>query len=205
MSDAKIRMVIKRQAKPNLVMYFDAVSDVENFCDFIKELIASARKEMILDATCGLRRIWFDSKDPETVYLDVRKEINFHRKSKRYPSDKNINPDILADNQFLPFRDNVFDLVVYDPPHYISSSWKDLYDLYGVYHPLEYQKIMWGASRELFRVLKDRGSLVFKWSEVHRNVKQILELFPENSLFGQKVNALTWWVVFQKHVAVNGS
>lgn len=45
MSDVKIRLVVKRTAKPNLVMYFDTASDVKNFHDFIKELIASAKQK----------------------------------------------------------------------------------------------------------------------------------------------------------------
>jgi len=44
---SKIRMAIKRKKKPNIVMYFDTVLDIQNFHDFIKELITNVKKECL--------------------------------------------------------------------------------------------------------------------------------------------------------------
>jgi len=63
---------------------------------------------MILDATAGNRLIWGGRKAPYTIYMD--KEVGLARP-----------PDIFGDNTRCPFRDGVFETVIYDPPHYVNA------------------------------------------------------------------------------------
>jgi hypothetical protein len=70
----------------------------------------------ILDATCGARMMWFNKKNPLCLYVD-RREL---RQMKLCDGRKfEIIPDVLADFTALPFPDESFYLVVFDPPHLI--------------------------------------------------------------------------------------
>ena len=81
------------------------------------------RNTKILDVTCGDRTIWFQKDEPHTIYCDKRREEwegdfgnelrNDGRKKHRHLV---IDPDILCDFTSLPFKDNSFSLVVFDPP-----------------------------------------------------------------------------------------
>ena len=66
------------------------------------------RPKRILDATVNDGRFWRGSKRPVTG-LDI--EIQ-HK------------PNVVADNTQMPFRSEVFDVIVYDPPH-IPNQGKD--------------------------------------------------------------------------------
>ena len=77
----------------------------------------------ILDVTCGDRTIWFQKNEPHTIYCDKRREewdgmfgkvLNKQGKQKR--RHLVIDPDIQCDFTDLPFPDNSFSLVVFDPP-----------------------------------------------------------------------------------------
>ena len=65
----------------------------------------------ILDACCGSRMFWFDKNEPHTTYMDRRaEEFEIHKKT------INVKPDIVADFRDMPFDDETFNLVVFDPP-----------------------------------------------------------------------------------------
>lgn len=66
------------------------------------------RPKAILDATVNVGRFWKGSKR-KIVGLDI---------------DPKFNPDVVADNRDMPFKDSSFDVVVYDPPH-IPNQGKD--------------------------------------------------------------------------------
>jgi len=161
---------------------------------------------MILDVTAGLKEMWFDKENPETVYLDWRRgEIVFYEQVRG-----RIAPTIQADNRCLPLRDNVFDLVLFDPPHLIEDPAKvrmregSLYQKkYDTLHPLTWIKDVYRASREAFRVLKPEGFLIFKWADHDRPLKRLTALFPERPLFGTRSHSTkrknhTYFVVFRK-------
>jgi 23S rRNA G2069 N7-methylase RlmK/C1962 C5-methylase RlmI len=59
---------------------------------------------------------WFDKNDSRAIFCDKRKEtlIADSRQGRR---EITISPDIMADFTELPFEDNTFSLVVFDPPH----------------------------------------------------------------------------------------
>lgn len=73
----------------------------------------------VLDACCGSRKFWFDPADPRALFIDRRQE-------EREVSDPSkptgirrvvINPDQVADFRNMPFENESFALVVFDPPH----------------------------------------------------------------------------------------
>lgn len=76
-------------------------------------------EKKILDVTCGSRSIWFDKNHPAALYCDRRRETHTNvwksldTKSQRLCV---IDPDVQCDFTNLPFEDNSFNLVVFDPP-----------------------------------------------------------------------------------------
>lgn len=73
-------------------------------------------EKKILDVTCGSRSIWFNKENPAAIYCDKRNEelYGIWKGSKRTCI---VNPDVICDFTSLPFKDNSFSLVVFDPPH----------------------------------------------------------------------------------------
>ena len=67
----------------------------------------------VLDACCGSRMFWFDPNNPDAEYVDNR-TLEDTLCDGRHLS---VNPDVVADFRHLPFEDNSFYLVVFDPPH----------------------------------------------------------------------------------------
>ncbi|EPM6884822.1 SAM-dependent methyltransferase, partial [Staphylococcus pseudintermedius] len=69
----------------------------------------------ILDACCGSRMFWFDKNNRNTVFMDNRQlQTNLCDGRKL-----EVNPDIVADFRNMPFDDESFYMVVFDPPHLI--------------------------------------------------------------------------------------
>ena len=111
-----------------------------------------------------------------------------------------IAPDYVADFTCLPFADESFPMVVFDPPHLVrngKNGW--LAKKYGKLESDWRETIRLGFA-ECFRVLKPHGTLIFKWNEHEIPVSQILALTPERPLVGQRCgkSAKTHWIVFMK-------
>jgi len=161
--------------------------------------------DMILDATCGARSMWFQKNDKETVYLDKRKGVFEYETS---PNSKlpqrifraRIFPTIKGDNRMLPFKNEVFDMILFDPPHQIGHKTGIYYTLYDELNPLSWTTDMIKTSKELFRVLKKGGFLILKWAELQKDLKTVLSFFPIQPLFGTNTSYKnrTWWIVFRK-------
>lgn len=112
-----------------------------------------------------------------------------------------VDPDIIADFTNLPFPDESFNLVVFDPPHVArqgNTSW--LLKKYGKLIG-DWRDMIRHGFEESFRVLKPDGTLIFKWAETQFPVSEILALTPARPLFGQRCGktAKTHWIVFMKH------
>lgn len=111
-----------------------------------------------------------------------------------------IEPDGLMDFRNLPFPDNQFKLVAFDPPHLVRAGPKSwLGAKYGKLGPTWQADITQGFA-ECFRVLAPDGTLVFKWNETQVKLREVLALTPEKPLFGQISGrkGLTHWLVFMK-------
>lgn len=151
----------------------------------------------ILDPASGSRMFYFDKADERVEYGDIR---TMEPRVFSNGQTVEVRPDTLMDFRALPFEDDRFHLVIFDPPHldnagpeswmrakygFLGSSWRD--DLAAGF-------------AECFRVLRPLGTLIFKWSEVRIPVSQLLELTPEKPIIGHKSgrNSNTHWIAFMK-------
>jgi SAM-dependent methyltransferase len=145
---------------------------------------------------------WFDRKDSRAIFVDKRRESHTltDKSSAGGSRELVIDPDLQADFTALPFEDESFSLVVFDPPHLIRNGKKGwLAKKYGKLEGDWREELRKGFS-ECFRVLKNEGALIFKWNEHEVPVSQILALTPERPLFGNRCGktAKSHWIVFHK-------
>lgn len=150
--------------------------------------------EKILDACCGSRMFWFDKQHPDTVYMDKR-ELEDTLCDGRLLE---VKPDIIADFRNMPFADESFYMVVFDPPHLLKAgddSW--LAKKYGKLNPYTWQQDIAEGFNECMRVLKPNGTLIFKWNEEQVKLSQILKTINTKPLIGNK-RSKTHWLVFMK-------
>jgi hypothetical protein len=141
---------------------------------------------------------WFDRADKRALFVDKRRE-HCHADTREGRREIVVDPDQLADFRNLPFPDNTFTLVVFDPPHTFAGPNGWTRKKYGTLEKTWREDISAGF-RECFRVLCPLGTLVFKWCEHRVPVSTILTLTPERPLFGQRcgTTAKTHWIVFSK-------
>lgn len=155
----------------------------------------------VLDMTCGPRMMWFDKKDPRAVFIDKRRERHEIRRPKRGTVEyTETAPDIIADFTNLPFDDDTFQMVVFDPPHFErSGNMGYLAKKYG-WLTGDWRVDLSKGFAEGFRVLKPGGTLIFKWTDTENPVSEILKLTPHKPLFGHKSGKQqhTHWIAFIK-------
>lgn len=104
----------------------------------------------ILDACCGSRMFWFDKSNKNTVFMDNRTLEDTLCDGRTL----SVNPDVIGDFRNIPFDDNTFKLVVFDPPHLIhagENSW--LAKKYGVLDINTWKKDLKQGFQECMRVL----------------------------------------------------
>ncbi len=147
----------------------------------------------ILDACCGSKMFWFNKDNEDVLFMDKREETHTLCDNRTLE----IKPDVVADFRDMPFDDDSFYLVVFDPPHLIKAgenSW--LAKKYGKLDELWEIDIKQGFD-ECMRVLKPNGTLIFKWNEEQIKLKEILKVIKKKPLFGNR-RAKTHWLVFMK-------
>jgi hypothetical protein len=136
---------------------------------------------------------WFDKDCQDAVFMDNR------MLQTKLCDGRNlvIQPDIVADFREIPFENDMFYLVVFDPPHLMKAgqnSW--LAQKYGLLGENWKEDIKQGFY-ECMRVLRPNGVLVFKWSEEQVMTGQILDLIDHKPLFGHR-RGKTIFLVFMK-------
>lgn len=151
--------------------------------------------KLVLDVCCGPRMFWFDKTDERALFLDKRRETCVDPNGREVV----VDPDILADFTALPFDDNSFALVVFDPPHTFNGAKSAMRQKYGTLEPGWREELTAGFA-ECFRVLRPGGTLIFKWNEHRVRLNTVLSMTPEKPLFGHRSGALakTHWVAFLK-------
>ena len=148
----------------------------------------------ILDVACGSKMFWFDKENEDVVFMDNRQLEDTLCDGRKLI----VNPDILADFRDIPFKDNTFYLVVFDPPHLIKAgdnSW--LAKKYGKLNENTWKDDIKQGFNECMRVLRRNGTLVFKWNEEQIKLTEILKIIEHKPLFGNK-RSKTHWLVFMK-------
>lgn len=147
----------------------------------------------VLDACCGSRMFHFNKQNENVLYMDKRE----HYEKLDSGHVINVNPDVVADFRNMPFKDESFYMVIFDPPHLIKAgenSW--LAKKYGVLEETWPDDIKQGFD-ECMRVLKPNGTLIFKWNEDQVKLKDILSIIDHTPIVGNK-RAKTHWLVFMK-------
>jgi len=151
----------------------------------------------ILDVCCGGKMFWFDKNNKNTIYCDIRS----HEKGYiTHCPNWSCEPDIIADYRDLPFDDESFNLIVWDIPHIIKKSTGLITKKYGNLGA------NWSPDTQkafdcIWSKLKDKGVLIFKYSDLDIKVSDMLNLFPVKPLFGtmtkKSVNN-TYWFCYMK-------
>ena len=163
---------------------------------------------VVLDATAGNRSMWPNKNPPGVIFLD--KEFGL-----------SLPPDIFASFEKLPFRDDVFELSLFDPPNLIDRGFLNPWfsdpkgkggpkgTFYGSYKSRRDLIIsIIKAAPELYRVSR---RLCFKWFEDRVSLMQVLSLFrPWRMIYKvnprsrmgrrawRKFSKKTWWVTFSR-------
>lgn len=152
----------------------------------------------ILDPASSMRAFYFDKQDKRVVFGDIR-EDETHLLSNGQTIK--IKPDQVMDFRQLPFDNEQFKVVIFDPPHLLNlgeKSW--MRKKYGVLDKETWQDDLSAGFRECFRVLKPFGTLIFKWNETSIPLKTILELTEHKPVLGHPSGKRmgTHWVLFIK-------
>lgn len=162
-------------------------------------------KKKILDVTCGTRSIWFNKTHPAAIYCDVRDE----KFEKSFGAGRtnvriyHVSPDVVCSFTNLPFPDNSFSLVVFDPPHLLNAGEKSwLVKMYGKLDE-NWPKMLHDGFNECMRVLKPDGVLIFKWSERDISADKVWKAIGQRPLFGHHSGKKsgTFWGAFMKGCA----
>lgn len=147
----------------------------------------------ILDACCGSRMFYFDRENPEVLFADNR-ELETTLCDGRTLL---VKPDVKMDFRNMPYKDNTYKIVVFDPPHLIhvgTGSW--LAAKYGIL-PSDWSEYLRQGFEECMRVLEPSGLLVFKWNEDQIKLTEVLKVFGQKPLLGDQ-RGKTRWLIFIK-------
>lgn len=147
----------------------------------------------ILDACCGARMFWFDKNNPDVVFMDRRKVSTMLCDGRQFV----VNPDVIGDFTDIPYADNWFNMVVFDPPHLIhagKTSWLAL--KYGTIEG-DWKDMIRKGFKECLRVLKKDGVLIMKWGSDQISMKDVLQVLPMQPLFGHR-RGKSIFLVFMK-------
>lgn len=148
----------------------------------------------VLDVCCGSRMFWFDKSNSDVVFMDIRNEFEELNTGHII----NVNPDVTGDFRKIPFLDETFEHVVFDPPHLLRAGKKSwLAKKYGCLNKETWQSDLSKGFDECMRVLKKNGTLVFKWNEDQIKINEVLTCFNQSPMYGNK-RAKTHWLVFMK-------
>lgn len=148
----------------------------------------------VLDVCCGSKMFYFDKHHPAVTFMDIRQIEDTLCDGRKI----SIHPDIIGDFRNIPFDDAHFDLVIFDPPHLLRAgeqSW--LAKKYGKLNKESWSQDLKQGFDECMRVLKENGTLIFKWNEEQSQLKDVLSCFSQLPLLGNK-RSKTHWLVFIK-------
>lgn len=160
-------------------------------------------QKTVLDATAGGKQMWLpEHKDADNVVFADRRAVHELEHQPGWSCD----PDVRCDARDLPFADNSFSLVAFDPPHRVTDGGMEqlsgvIEQKYGALTAETWQADLRAAFSELWRVLEPAGTLTLKWADVHKSHDTVLGELPETPLYGvttEKDRAVTKWWVFHK-------
>lgn len=110
-----------------------------------------------------------------------------------------VNPGTFYDFRYLPYPSDSFKMVVFEPQHLIkagANSWLAI--RYGLLSE-DWEKQLKEGFDECMRVLDQYGTLIFKWNDDQIKLTEVLKVFGQKPLFGDKISK-KHWCVFMKGV-----
>jgi hypothetical protein len=126
----------------------------------------------ILDLSAGNGAVWFGKRPSGVIAVDRR------------PCSETVRADTMA----LPFKDDAFDLAVFDPPHTNVGPNSFMSRIYGHSTSDEIRALVRGTSKEAARCVRAGGLMALKWNSHSIKLDRVLGLMPEwRPLFGHHV------------------
>lgn len=149
----------------------------------------------ILDPCCGSKMFYFDKDNALVLFCDNRDEEKALCDGRRLE----VHPDKVIDFRDMPFEDESFPLVIFDPPH-LRKAGEDSYmkSKYGILPSEGWKEYLRDGFKECWRVLRQQGTLVFKWNEDQIKLHRIQDIFPAPPIMGTRNRYKTIFLVFFK-------
>jgi hypothetical protein len=151
--------------------------------------------------------MWHDEmKDADRVVYADRRLVE--RGELEHQKGWSCVPDVILDSRNLPFKDESFSLIAYDPPHRVTDDGMQVLSgvieqKYGAVRAETWQRDLRASFDELWRVLDSGGTVTFKWCDVHKSHSEVINAIDRTPLYGvttEKDRAVTKWWVFHKDV-----
>lgn len=103
----------------------------------------------IIDVTCGHRIFWQDVNlaNFSVLFCDIRREVK---------------PTVVCDLLSPPFKPNIFDALIFDPPHLDLSETSMFYWKYGSLSESDMTKMLQKVIEPFTYILKPNGILIAK-------------------------------------------
>ena len=155
----------------------------------------------VLDACCSTKAFWFNKENPDALFMDKRDEECPIKPDKSHPArNLVVAPDVVGDFTKMPFPDESFWHVVFDPPHARFGENSVMAKTYGTLGGIDWRGMLRDGFSECFRVLKPNGTLIFKWCEWDIPTREVLKMTDETPLYGHisGKRAQTHWIAFLK-------
>lgn len=151
-------------------------------------------KKLVLDMTCSTRSMHLKKQNNFVVYQDKRQ-----LQTKSYGKNIIINPDIICDYTNMAYKDNYFDLVIFDPPH-LTETYAGTGHFKIIYSSLpdDYATHLRNAFNEAYRVLRPGGTLIFKWADTCFTLDKIIRIIERQPLIAQRSSKTAHFAVFYK-------
>ncbi len=140
---------------------------------------------MILDPACGGRMFYFDKNDDRVLFCDIR---NFETElvDNRFFA---VKPDLRIDFTDMPFGDEQFNMVVFDPPHLLSKNELDeetgfMKIKYGSLKINNWKETLKKGFAECFRVLRVGGGAYIQMERDRYKSERGFETYLTATAFG---------------------
>lgn len=112
----------------------------------------------------------------------------------------------MCDSRHLPFPDQTFDLLSFDPPHMCVGPASHMAEAYGHWTTAEILDLVERTAPEAHRVAKPEALLTLKWNDHDIKLPRILALLSQywEPLYGQttalreKHKSATTWTIFKR-------
>lgn len=136
--------------------------------------------------------------DPAALFVDIRTAEPGHIEVR---PNHEVSPDQIADFRDMPFDDESFPLILFDPPHILKRASVGIMEKkYGSLSRENWRDDLRRGFLECWRVLRTGGTLIFKWSSAEIPLKEVLACFDRSPKFGHTTTrkGTTHWMVFFK-------